>query len=201
MASPLPALVKMLSDNSIPNGRALVPGCGRGYDVTLLASPERTVYGLDIAEGAIAAATQRYLGLPDTERPPQSSVVFCVTSFFDLPEDDESKFDFIYDYTFLCALDPSIWIDWATKMAALVKPGGELCTIIFPIGDRQGGPPFQVTMDDYKNLLEPLGFVAFQLEMLPKGLAHSGRGGEPDDDIIERFGCPVSTAIGRWRKA
>jgi hypothetical protein len=38
------------------------------------------------------------------------------------------------------------------------------------------------------------------LELLPEGLAHKGRGGEPDEDIIQRFGCPVATAIGRWRK-
>jgi hypothetical protein len=34
----------------IPMGRALVPGMGRGYDVTHLAHPERVVYGVDIAE-------------------------------------------------------------------------------------------------------------------------------------------------------
>ena len=200
MACPLPALVKMVDENQIPYGRALVPGCGRGYDVTLLAAPNRTAIGLDISEVAIAAATERYNSLPDEERPPPESAVFISTSFFDLPEDDNSKFDFVYDYTFLSALDPSIRPDWAAKMAAIVKAGGELCTIIFPIGDRPGGPPFQVTIDDYKNLLEPVGFTPFQLEMLPPELCHRGRAGDYHEATIKRFGVPVSTAIGRWRK-
>jgi cyclopropane fatty-acyl-phospholipid synthase-like methyltransferase len=40
--------------NLIPNdGNVLVPGCGRGYDVFLLASPERKVVGLDLSETCI----------------------------------------------------------------------------------------------------------------------------------------------------
>ena len=49
---PLPELQKMVREGAIPNGRALVPGCGRGYDVTLLASPDRVAVGLDISAKA-----------------------------------------------------------------------------------------------------------------------------------------------------
>ena len=40
-----PALLKLLDANEIPNGRALVPGCGRGYDVVALASKDRKAIG------------------------------------------------------------------------------------------------------------------------------------------------------------
>lgn len=54
-----PLLGNLIKDGKIPNGRALVPGCGRGYDVTALATKDRYVLGLDIAENAVKAAKQR----------------------------------------------------------------------------------------------------------------------------------------------
>ena len=195
---PLPALVKMVEEGSVPTGRALVPGCGRGYDVVLLATPERQATGLDIAPLAIAAAEEFYSNLPDDKKPPRESVSFQTTSFFDMPEDEDNKFQFIYDYTFFCALDPSIRQQWGEKMAALVSTGGELCTIMFPIGEKEGGPPFKVSIEDYKSILEPLGFEAFQLEMLPAELCHEGRDGKTPMPGLS--GGLMTTAIGRWRK-
>lgn len=46
-------LCKFVKDGKIPNGRALVPGCGRGYDVGLLASASRHVTGLDLSTTGI----------------------------------------------------------------------------------------------------------------------------------------------------
>lgn len=40
-----PALLKLIAEGKIPNGRALVPGCGRGYDVVALASDKRIATG------------------------------------------------------------------------------------------------------------------------------------------------------------
>ena len=45
-----PALVSLEQKGEIPLGRALVPGMGRGYDVTFLARPDRVVYGVDMVE-------------------------------------------------------------------------------------------------------------------------------------------------------
>lgn len=132
--SPSPLLVHYIQNTHfIPHGRALVPGCGRGYDVTALATPHRSVLGLDIVQLAITAAQTRLESLDDRScyKP---NCHFSTTSFFDLkPSTDDEKYDFIYDYTFLCALDPSIRADWARQMAALTKPGGILLTLVYPI--------------------------------------------------------------------
>jgi len=48
--------------------------------------------------------------LPLEAKPESSWYEFRVASFFDLDEDD--KFDIIYDYTFLCALNPSVVISY-----------------------------------------------------------------------------------------
>ena len=119
------------------------------------------------------------------------------TCVFDLPEDADNKFQFVYDYTFFCALDPSVRPQWAEKMAAVVAPGGELCTVIFPIGEKEGGPPFRVSFDDYKSLLSAVGFECVQLELLPPELCHKGRDGVTPSEIT---GKVLSTGIGRWLK-
>ncbi len=231
-----PILIKYLQDGLIPPGRALVPGCGRGYDVTLLASADRSVMGLDISETAIKTAKERAAALhtgtycntvvvekedgqkveqivvegvnisedprfqsslyrPQTTFDFPNQVHFSTDNFFDLSSSsDNEKFDFIYDYTFLCALDPSIRPLWANKMAELVKPSGELLTIIYPIDDKkEGGPPFRVNLDLYKELLESVGFECLELRMLPSELCHPGRDGGAD-------GTGYKSGVGRWRR-
>ncbi len=120
--------------------------------------------------------------IPGTNR-----VEVKLMNFFDIkPENDDEKFDFVYDYTFLCALDPSVRVDWAAQMASIIKPGGELFTLIFPITTKVGGPPFAVTLDLYSSLLLPVGFDCLHLEMLPPELCHRGREG--------------MSGIGRWKR-
>jgi methyl halide transferase len=187
--------MKYIAIGKVPSsGRCLVPGCGRGYDVTALASPTRYVLGLDIVDTAIEAAKERLVSLSESMCACKENAIFETTSFFDMDgKDPENQFDFIYDYTFLCALDPSIRLDWSHKMAELVKPGGELLTLIFPIlQDKKGGPPFEVSLSLVKDLLEPVGFECLELEMLPPELCHENRDGSGPN-------TPAS-GVGRWRK-
>ncbi len=61
---------------------------------------------------------------------------------------------------FLCALPPAQRQAWAEAWATLVKPGGQLVTLIFPVDPekpRDSGPPFPVTPELYADLLEPAG--------------------------------------------
>ena len=133
---PCPALVKLIADGCVPPGRTLVPGCGRGYDVAALVAKDRNVLGLDIAPLAIDAARKHACEVVPQEL--LANLQLETTSFFELPTSSYSdKFTFIYDYTFLCALDPSVRPQWARKMADLPAPGGGLCTLIFPIGNKE----------------------------------------------------------------
>jgi hypothetical protein len=172
-------------------------GCGRGYDVTFLSSPTRFVFGLDIAVTATETALARAVALsqdPNTAADVcLSQLEFVNTSFFELPTElEKDKFNFIYDYTFLCALDPSIRGQWAKKMSDLLVTGGELVTLIFPICDKPDGPPYKMSIDLVRELMEGVGLEAVQLEPLPSELCHEGRDGS---GMWE-----ASSAIGRWRK-
>ena len=120
--------------------------------------------------------------VPADKKPEDGKLELKEANFFAL----EGSFDVIYDYTFLCALHPDAREKWAAQMAKLLAPNGELVTLIFPIVEKEGGPPYAMSMDLVKSLLEPLGFEAKTLEMLPDDMCHKGR--------EER------TALGRWVK-
>ncbi|KAI9218239.1 S-adenosyl-L-methionine-dependent methyltransferase [Blastocladiella britannica] len=146
-----PALASLLAQSRIPNGRVLVPGCGRGCDVLALGTPDRKAYGIDIS--------------PTAHPNPQAK--FVLADFFaftnaDLEPSTGSatsgvpQFDALYDYTFMCALPPSMRSDWAARVAALVRPGGTLVTLMYPIDASRPldeGPPFPVNPDVYRGLL------------------------------------------------
>ena len=84
------------------------------------------------------------------------------TSSSDYKNDTRKEhFDFIFDYTFFCALLPSLRPAWGARTAELLAPGtGRLLTFMFPIltdADPRQGPPYPVTIDDYRRVLEPHG--------------------------------------------
>lgn len=194
---PSPILQKYNNENKIPDGLALVPGCGRGYDVTYLASKDRKVVGLELSSTAVEAAKNRLSQIVESEGfLHQDQCDFRNQNFFDLNKySDQPKelYDFVYDYTFFCALDPSIRSNWAKQMANVIKPGGLLMTVIFPIIEKVGGPPFGVSLDAYKNVLEPAGFECLELDILPPELSHADRDGGPD-------GKGPKSGIGLWKR-
>ncbi|KAJ8439398.1 hypothetical protein Cgig2_021812 [Carnegiea gigantea] len=196
LGRPTPILEHLIQTKSIPDGRALVPGCGSGYDVVALASPERCAIGLDISEVAIKKARQ--IGMLTSIQIRNMSfcgfVIVCtldgktkrlillLTSVFTSSEqlaasspngnycsflledfftwEPRDLFDLIFDYTFFCAIEPNLRSTWASRMRDLLKPDGELITLIFPIDDHEGGPPYKTSVADYEKVLHPIGFQA-----------------------------------------
>eukprot|EP00871_Galdieria_phlegrea_P003366 jgi/Galph1/402/GphlegSOOS_G5185.1 len=149
----LPILVELCEKNAFPNGFALVPGCGRGYDVLTLATESRTAIGIDCSEEAKKQAEQ----LRDARGVPAERAQFFVGNFFDFPFEQKV----IYDLTFFCALAPEYRSLWAQRMRSIIRQDGELATVVFPIGEYEGGPPYAMSLDMYKQYLEPLGFESF----------------------------------------
>ncbi|PCH34336.1 thiol methyltransferase 1 [Wolfiporia cocos MD-104 SS10] len=112
------------------SGRALVPGCGRGYDAILIASSlSLDTTGLDISAAAVAAANAYAESSQLSER---TKVKFGVRNFFALSPSPDERYDLIYDYTFFVS-------------------GGFLIILVWPIVDRPEGvgPPFFVRPEHY----------------------------------------------------
>ncbi|KMT15573.1 hypothetical protein BVRB_3g059230 [Beta vulgaris subsp. vulgaris] len=149
-----PIIQHLVQTDAFPKGnRVLVPGCGSGYDVIAMASSDRYVVGLELSEVAISKA--RELAASSTN---VNNMTFILDDFFTWKSD--ALFDIIFDYTFFCALEPNMRLAWASRMAELLNPDGELLTLIFPISDHVGGPPYKVSVSDYEEVLAPFGFKA-----------------------------------------
>ncbi|KXX82479.1 putative thiol methyltransferase 2 [Madurella mycetomatis] len=158
---PSPPLVDFISSRpdiiaQLGGGRpkALVPGCGRGYDVAMLALHGFDVVGLDVSQKAVDAA--RTYAEAELSRPsaynfaegsekrqvlgPPGTANFVCDDFFQRGWEakyfaacDDGGFDLIYDYTFLCALLPEMRKDWAKRMRELLRPTGLLVCLEFPL--------------------------------------------------------------------
>lgn len=170
-ASP-PVLHELLAERTLPEGRALVPGCGAGWDVFTLAEAGRDVTGLDLAP----TAATRFERLRVERGVDPSRARIEVGDFFAHAPD--APYDVIWDYTFLCALPPAMRPDWEQKMRTLVAPSGTLATLIFPaqpeplIGPDQ--PPFPLMPEHVEGLLAEHWE---KLELRPVERSHEGRVG------------------------
>ncbi|THU54242.1 hypothetical protein C4D60_Mb10t22970 [Musa balbisiana] len=152
-----PAVLQLVKTGTLPRGRVLVPGCGSGYDVVAIAGPERYVVGLDISTSAVEKAKELSSSLPNANQ-----FTFVATDFFTWQPTE--KFDLIFDYTFFCAIDPCLRPAWAQKIQEFLKPDGELITLIYLISGQEGGPPYNTTVADYEQVLNPVGFKALSVE-------------------------------------
>ena len=76
----------------------------------------------------------------------------------------------------MAALPVSLRPKWARQCFDLLKAGGLLATLMFPVGKFEGGPPFASLPSDYESLLLPLGFQCEKLEPITESFpARQGR--------------------------
>jgi len=178
-----PTLMEVLELQSLGDckgKRALVPGCGRAYDAIALAEYGfDSVVAVDISATAVESAKAF---LAESKSPAADKIEIICADFFKF--DLEPKADVIWDCTFLCALDPSVRSAWAKKTLSNLKPDGTLLTCIFPICDKEGGPPFAMSVPLVRSILEPEGFQAAEIR--------------EDASKHTAGGFAASTALGRW---
>ena len=157
---------------------ALVAGCGRAYDAIELARAGLSVTALDIAPTACKAA--RALVAEEADREVASRVDVVEGDFFA----HDRAYDFAWDCTFCCALPLDLRERWAERYSGMIQPGGMLICLVFPIVPAghpmtRGGPPFPMTVDAVRALLEPKGFTMEEVrDPLPQDVKHRP-GGAP----------------------
>ncbi|KAI5456375.1 thiol methyltransferase-like protein [Mariannaea sp. PMI_226] len=143
---------------------ALVPGCGRGYDVQFLAAFGYDTFGLDVSPIAVQEATETQKKMSDDEvfqprkrdgvQVEKGKFTFLNGDFFsdDFLDTTQTKtFDLIFDYTFFCALPPDMRSKWADRMSQLLAPEGRLVCLEFPLSKdpSSGGPPWGLSPEIY----------------------------------------------------
>ncbi|KAJ6631225.1 S-adenosyl-L-methionine-dependent methyltransferase [Mycena sp. CBHHK59/15] len=141
-----PPLREVLTSGEVEfptSGRALVPGCGSGYDALYIASElNMDTIAIDISPTAVDRAS-KYV-------PVGLKAHFEVRDFFSFEVPEDEKFDLIYDYAFFVAIPVSRRQEWGRQMISLLKPGGYLITLVFPLDDETDvGPPWFVRPEHY----------------------------------------------------
>jgi SAM-dependent methyltransferase len=139
-----PPLREFLSTHSVC-GRVLVPGCGLGHDVRLLAEQGAEVIGMDIALGAVRKASTL---------PKRSTELYVVGDFLNLPSVHYRQFDWLVEHTCLCAIDPAERAAYMQSVALALKPGGSFLAIFYRVvADYTGeGPPHPISEADIEAL-------------------------------------------------
>lgn len=136
-----PALIDWLGSHRMP-GTILVPGCGPGNDLIALATSGAVrVVGLDIAAGAIAIAADKTRGI--------NGVSLVTGDLFTLNDGSlRWGFDWVFEHTCFCAIEPSRRWDYVRSVAGALRPGGHLLAVFYlepwdQDEDQNQGPPFR----------------------------------------------------------
>ncbi len=146
--APSPGLVDYLAEHPV-HGRVLVPGCGFGYDVRALTETADEVLGIDIAPSAVEGARK----FPGSGRER-----YEMADLFNLPEEMRGTFDWVWEHTCFCAIQPAQRIAYVEAVAEALKPGGHLLAIFYldpGNASPDEGPPFEVSISELDRLFLP----------------------------------------------
>ena len=137
------ALKSFLERFSVP-GRILIPGCGSGYEIQAFHAAGYDVSAIDFSPAAVEQA-KRVLGVL-AER-------IILGDFFTY-DFGQTRFDLIYERTFLCSMTPSRWPEYVDRMADLLVPGGRLIGVFLYGQSPPSGPPFPITDAEAQKLFK-----------------------------------------------
>ena len=130
---PSPGLVDFLSAHpGLPRGTVLVPGCGTGHDARAWAKAGFDVTGMDLAASAVRLSKERTAaaGL---------KAEFRQGNFLD--DEPFARFDWLFEHTLFCAIDPARRDDYVQAVLRWLKPNGQYLAVHYMIRDKDG-PPF-----------------------------------------------------------
>lgn len=176
LGEPAPPLRRFLETNPQspqPPGHVLVPGCGRGHEVALLAARGFTAIGLDISAAALQEArrchgdgSDRMQWLQADLLDPSARLAVGLKP---------ASCSGVLEHTCFCAIDPALRSAYISAVAALLQPGGWLLGL-FWCHDRPDGPPYGSDPDQLAAALAAAGLEP-QLWQPAEGSAR-GRDGQ-----------------------
>ena len=144
--APSPGLVDFLQSNpGLPRGTVCIPGCGTGHDVRAWAHVGFKVSGFDLAPSAVKLATEatRAAGL---------NAAFTLANF--LKDDPPFLFDWIFEHTLFCAIQPGEREAYVAAVLRWLKPCGQYLAVNYLIPDQEG-PPFGTTREELWRRFSP----------------------------------------------
>jgi SAM-dependent methyltransferase len=141
-----PGLVDFLAAHpELKRGTVLVPGCGTGHDARAWAKAGFTVIGMDLAPSAVRLSQEK-------TRDAGLDANFILGDF--LGDEPFERFDWVFEHTLFCAIDPSQRDDYVKALLRWLKPGGHYLAVNYFIADKDG-PPFGTTREEQWQRFSP----------------------------------------------
>ena len=141
VARAVPAALHSFLLRTQPRGKVLIPGCGTDHQVIrVFAAAGFDVTAIDFSAVAVAKTRDALNDLKST---------VLLADFFEY--DFATKFDFVFERTFLCALPTTRWKEYANRLAQLLRPGGKLIGVFF-YGVEPEPPPHPLNDEQALNL-------------------------------------------------
>ena len=144
--APSPGLEDFLqTQTTLARGVVAVPGCGTGHDARAWAKAGFDTWGFDLAPSAIRLSEERTLaaGL---------NASFVLGDF--LIDPPPRQFDWVFEHTLFCAIDPSRRGDYVQALLRWLKPQGQFLAVQYMIADLTG-PPFGTTQAELMERFSP----------------------------------------------
>jgi len=154
---PSPGLVDFLAARrDLPGETACVPGGGTGHDALEWAMAGFRVYGYDIAPSAVRLSIERTqaAGL---------RAEFRIADF--LRDEPPFPFDWIFEHTLFCAIQPNERELYVSAIRRWLKPGGHYLAVNYFISDPDG-PPFGTTREEIVQRFSP--FLKRKSDWVPR---------------------------------
>jgi methyl halide transferase len=144
--APSPGLVDFLAAHpELPRGTVAVPGCGTGHDVREWAKAGFKADGFDLAPSAVRMAEEK-------TKAAGLRANFRLANF--LVEPPPQPYDWLFEHTLFCAIDPARRDDYVRAVVRWLKPGGQFLAVHYLISDVDG-PPFGTTRDEIGTRFSP----------------------------------------------
>ena len=116
-----------------------MPGCGTGHDVREFAKAGFDACGFDLAPSAVRLSREKTTaaGLKAT---------FQLADF--LRDEPPQKFDWLFEHTLFCAIQPSERDEYVRAVLRWLKPGGTYLAVNYIITQDEDGPPWRTSHEE-----------------------------------------------------
>ena len=145
--APSPGLVDFLAANSnLSRGTVAVPGCGSGHDVREFARAGFDAFGFDLAPSAISLAEEQ-------TKAAKLNAKFKLADF--LHDEPPQKFDWLFEHTLFCAIQPLERAEYVRAVLRWLKPGGSYLAVNYILIEGDDGPPWRTSREEQLERFTP----------------------------------------------
>lgn len=146
----VPVFVQLLDEEKFLHpSKLLIAGSGKGFELIEAAKRGYDVTGVDFSEEAnnfaLSMAAKAGVGIKVLNE-----------DLFDLGRNHNEEFDYIFEYVTICAVLPERRAELLRSINSALKPGGSFISLLFPIDQRAGGPPFSIDMFEFYNMAKEI---------------------------------------------